>query len=71
MKESIGEGAMTIITILLVGAAIWIIAGIVGDLLKGQKRRTLCENAGGVYSSGECRYNGQPCLEENNDFTCG
>lgn len=54
MKEAVGEGAMTIITITLVSATIGVLCWIIGTLLSNQNKRANCENAGYYYSNNKC-----------------
>ena len=54
MKEAVGESSMTLITIVLVAAAIGAIALILSNLLGSQKKRAACEDAGGNFNSGNC-----------------
>lgn len=72
MKEAIGESSMTLITIVLVGAALSAIAVIVGFLLTNQSNRSKCENAGGNYKNGACvDYNGDACSIIDDEYNCG
>lgn len=54
MKEAVGEGSMTLVTMLLVAGAIVLAAGIIGTLLANQKARTKCDNAGYTWTDGKC-----------------
>lgn len=72
MKESVGEGAMTVITIILVAGAIGAIAIIISNLLTNQSNRSKCENAGGNYKNGACvDYNGDACSIIDDEYNCG
>ena len=54
MKESVGEGSMTIITIIIVAGTLAGITYIIFNLLNNQQSRTNCENAGYEYHNGAC-----------------
>ena len=73
MKEAVGESAMTLITIILVAAAVGMIAYIIGMLLGNQKKRANCENAGYSYTGGKCMNGTQECTynKEIDDYICG
>lgn len=75
MKEAVGETSLTLITVILVGAAITALTVVIGYLLTNQGRRSSCENSGGTFSGGECSYtnsNGNvvPCACEKNTCVC-
>lgn len=69
MKEAVGESSMTLITIVLVGAALLATTVIIGYLLTSQSKRADCENAGGTYSNGECE--GCTYDEATEEYNCG
>jgi len=75
MKESVGEGAMTVITIALVAGAIGAIVIIISGLLTNQGNRARCENAGGTYKGGSCvYYSGNieiKCEIIDDEYICG
>lgn len=72
MKEAVGEGAMTVITIGLISLAIAMGVIIIATLLNNQNKRANCENAGGQYSSGTCKdYNGNVCALTDGEYICG
>lgn len=73
MKEAIGESSMTLITIVLVGAALSAIAVIVGFLLTSQRDRARCENAGYSYTGGKCMNGSQECQynKDLDNYVCG
>ena len=54
MKEAVGEGAMTVITIGLISLAIAMGVIIIATLLNNQNKRANCENAGYYYSNNKC-----------------
>lgn len=73
MKEAVGESAMTIITIVLIAGALGAIAFIIGNLLSNQKHRADCENAGYIYSNGQCKdTDGNLCnYDTDGVYICG
>lgn len=70
MKEAVGEGSMTVITIILVAGAIGAIAFIIGSLLGNQSRRANCENNGYEYTGGVCKLPDGDCRKVNSDGIC-
>ena len=71
MKDSVGEGAMTIITIVIVSGAIAGFTYIIYNLLNNQNRRANCENAGYSYDGGTCYLSdGTTCKNINSEGTC-
>ena len=71
MKESVGEGAMTIITIVIVSGAIAGFTYIIYTLIDNQGRRANCENAGYSYDGGICYLSdGTTCKKINSEGTC-
>ena len=73
MKEAVGEGSMTLVTIVLVGAAIAALTSIIGFLIGSQGRRASCENSGYSYSNGKCKDGDKVCTYDKSikDFICG
>ena len=72
MKEAVGESTMTIVTIVIVAAAVSGITIIISILLNNQRDRSKCENAGGFYQNGVCKdYNGDRCTVVNDEYNCG
>lgn len=73
MKEAVGESAMTLITIVLVGAVITALTVIIGFLITNQSKRANCENAGYSYTGGKCMNGSQECTynKDIDDYICG
>ena len=70
MKESVGEGAMTIITITLVAGTVVAIGFIINMLLSNQNVRANCENNGYEYVGGVCKLPDGDCKKVNSDGIC-
>lgn len=71
MKEAVGEGAMTVITIGLISLAIAMGVIIIATLLNNQRNRANCENAGYEYKDGACKSGDEICTLTDGEYICG
>lgn len=71
MKEAVGEGAMTVITIGLISLAIAMGVIIIATLLNNQSKRANCENAGYEYKDGACKSGDEICTLTDGEYICG